>query len=296
MGPYLGGGLALIGGAYVIEWVGEVGRITIPVFGDIAAWQFTFMAVAAPGALIAAWCLTLREPLRRNLNQAVTQAAPAWSEVGRFVRSEARIYFAVLVGVPFLIVILYGLQGWVPTILVRVYGWELADAGRIYGIVALVAGSVGVFTGPLVGRLLQKRGHQDYPLRLAAFSAVAIVVSMASLPWAESGGAALIRIGAASFFVTLPLALMTYIIQMVSPANMRGVLSGCYVVGTNVLGLGLGPTLVATSTDFLFADPAKVHLSLTLVSVCVAPIALLLFLSGMSAFARWQKAQLADAA
>ena len=80
---------------------------------------------------------------------------------------------------------------------------------------------------------------------------------------------------------------MTYIVQMVSPANMRGVITGCYVVSTNVIGLGLGPTLVAGSTDFIFADPNKVHLSLTLVSCVVAPIAFFLLRSGMQAYAVW---------
>ena len=58
----------------------------------------------------------------------------------------------MLLGVPFLVVVLYGLHGWVPTILVRVYDWDLASAGRIYGTLALVAGSAGVLTGPVVSR------------------------------------------------------------------------------------------------------------------------------------------------
>ncbi len=72
---------------------------------------------------------------------------------------------------------------------------------------------------------------------------------------------------------------------------MRGVLAGMYVVGTNVIGLGLGPTLVAATTDYVLRDPDRVHVSLTIVSVCVAPVAMLLLLSGMRALARWQDEQ-----
>lgn len=286
MGPYLGGGLALIGGAQVIDWVGEAGRIDLPLVGQVSAWQFTFIAVAAPGLAIAALLASLPNPPRRHV-AGVAPVAPAWSVVLAFMRSQWRIYCAVLLGVPFLVVILYGLQGWVPTILVRVYGWSLADAGRVYGAIALVAGSLGVLSGPIAGRWLERRGYADYPLRLGAYAAVAILLSLGFLPWQTSGTGALVCIAAASYFVTVPLALMTYVTQLVTPNTMRGVLAGLYVVTTNVIGLGLGPTLVAVSTDYLLGDPARVHMSLTLVSFVVAPVALLLMVSGMAAFRVW---------
>lgn len=288
MGPYLGGGLALIGGAHVIDWVGEAGVIELPLVGRVAAWQFTFMAVALPGLAIAALIATLPNPPRRHIGRA-PPLAPGWRDVLGFMRSQWRIYCAVLLGVPFLVVVLYGLQGWVPTILVRVYGWNLADAGRIYGVIALVAGSLGVLSGPILGRWLERRGHTDYPLRIGAYAAAAIALCIAPLPWQSSGAGALVCIGAASYFVTLPLALMTYVTQLVTPNTMRGVLAGLYVVSTNVIGLGLGPTLVAVTTDYLIGDPTRVHVSLTLVSLVVAPVALLLMVSGMGAFREWHR-------
>ncbi|MEQ9001983.1 MAG: MFS transporter, partial [Pseudomonadales bacterium] len=288
MGPYLGAGLALIGGAHVIDWVGETGRVNVPLLGSMAAWQITFMAVALPGVVIAALLATLPSPPRRQLAGAPLET-PSWNAVIAFVRSQWRIYVAVLLGVPFLVVILYGLQAWVPTILVRVYGWSLGDAGRIYGTIALVAGSLGVLSGPVAGGWLERRGHADFPLRLGAYAAVAVMLAMGSLPWQTSGAGALVCVALASYFVTLPLALMAYVTQMVTPNTMRGVLAGLYVVCTNVIGLGLGPTLVAVTTDYVVGDPARVHVSLTLVTMVVAPVALVLMVSGMAAFRVWHE-------
>jgi MFS family permease len=293
MGPYLGGGLALIGGAAVIDWSASFGEIVLPVIGLVSPWQFTFIVVALPGLLITALLFTLPRTSRKSIeqNESPTAAvtAPPWREVWAYMLKHHRIYLAVLLGVPFLVVILYGLQGWVPTILVRVYGWDLGSAGRIYGTLALIAGSAGVLSGPIVGGWLKRRGRHDYPLRLAAYAACAIALAMLCLPLQSSGFGALVCIGLASFFVTLPLALMTFVTQTVTPANMRGVLAGIYVVGTNVIGLGFGPTLVASATDFIFADPLQVHYSLALVSVVVAPVAMLLLMSGMHALGEWQK-------
>ncbi|HEY5680187.1 MAG TPA: MFS transporter [Pseudomonadales bacterium] len=288
MGPYLGAGLALIGGAAVIDWAASIGELSLPVLGSIRAWQFTFMMVALPGVLIAALLAMLPNPQRQR-EAGDAEPAPGWSEVMRFMKRHARIYLAVLLGVPFLVVVLYGLQGWVPTILVRVYGWDLASAGRIYGTLALVAGSAGVLSGPVVGGWLKRRGYADYPLRLATGAAAAVALSMVTLPFQTSGAGALVCIGLASFFVTLPLALMTFVTQTVTPRNMRGVLAGFFVVGTNVIGLGLGPTLVAATTDYVLGDPGKVHVSLMIISVCVAPVAMLLLWSGMRALGEWER-------
>jgi hypothetical protein len=58
--------------------------------------------------------------------------------------------------VPFVVVMLHGLQGWVPRILVRVYEWDLAHAGRVYGVIALLAGSGGVLSGPFIAASLNR--------------------------------------------------------------------------------------------------------------------------------------------
>ena len=119
---------------------------------------------------------------------------------------------------------------------------------------------------------------------LDALVPVAATLCLGLLPWAASSNAALALIGGASFSVTLPLALASTVMQAVTPNEMRGVVNGLYVVTTNVLGLALGPTLVAATTDFVFADTQAVARSLALVSAVVGPLALLLIWSGFDAY------------
>ena len=103
-----------------------------------------------------------------------------------------------------------------------------------------------------------------------------------------SGEWALVSIGFASFSVTLPLALITTVMQEVTPNAMRGVINGAYVVTTNVLGLALGPTLVAASTDYIFEDTQAVAKSLALVAVFVGPTAMFLLNLGRAPYRQWQ--------
>jgi MFS family permease len=283
MGPYLGAGLAMIAGAEVLDWSREVQEVSLPIVGVVAPWQATFIAVGLPGVLIAGLLATIREPKRKGRHGALTDV-PGWRAVLRYMWQRKKVYAALHLGVPFIVVMLYGLQGWTPTILLRVYGWDLADAGRIYGTLALVTGSAGVLSGPVLSRYLLGRGVLDAPLRVAVLGAGMATLSLATLPFQSSGEMALVSIGCASFFVTLPLALITTVMQEVTPNNMRGVVNGMYVVTTNVVGLALGPTLVAASTDYVFQDTMAVAKSLALVAVFVGPIAVYLLNQGRRSY------------
>ncbi len=284
MGPYLGAGRAMIAGAEVLDWTRQMDTVDTPFVGELAPWQFTFVVVGVPGILIAGMIALLREPVRKG-RTADLGAVPNWRTVWGFVWRQRRIYAALHLGVPFIVVILYGLQAWVPTILVRVFEWDLADAGRRYGVIALLTGSAGVLTGPFIASWLRRRGHVDAPLRVGVIGAIAAPCCLVGLPWLDSGNLALVAIAGASFSVTLPLALITTTMQEVTPNDMRGVVAGMYVVTTNVMGLALGPTLVAASTDFLFQDPQAVAKSLALVSVCMGPVAALLLWLGAKPYA-----------
>lgn len=283
MGPYLGAGIAMIAGAEVLDWTGEVDQIVMPIVGALTPWQFTFIAVGLPGVLIAALLMTIREPARRG-RAADASKAPPWRDVFGYLWAHKRIYLALHIGVPFTVVMLYGLQAWIPTVLVRVYEWDLAQAGRVYGVIALVAGSAGVLTGPTVARLLEARGLEGAPMIIGAVGGAGAAISLMLLPWQADPYLGLTCVALASFFVTMPLALITTAMQFVTPNDMRGVVAGMYVVTNNVIGLALGPTLVAVSTDYLFADPKAVAYSLGLVSMVVGPIAVVLLLMGRKAY------------
>lgn len=281
LGPYLGAGIAMIFGAQVLEWTAQLDDLTFPVIGYLAPWQLTFIAVGLPGIIVAALFLTIREPIRTG---RVSEAKNilSWSEIAAYIWTRRQIYFAIILGNSCLIILIYGLQSWTPTTLHRVYEWDLIQAGRVYGTIALVAGSAGVLSGPFAIRFLEKMGYTAAPFQLAIAGAFVATAFLALLPLQGNVSLALVCIAVASFFVTFPLAGTTSLIVLVSPNEMRGVVTGLYVVVTSILGLILGPTLVAGSTDLIFQDPAAVAKSLALVALVVGPIGIVLIWNGIS--------------
>jgi hypothetical protein len=99
----------------------------------------------------------------------------------------------------------------------------------------------------------------------------------------DSLTAALILIAGASYLVTFPLALFATGLQNASPNEMRGLMAGCYVLSTNLIGLALGPASVAMANDYIFKDAQAVGASLSLIGAVFLPLALVLMWSGFRA-------------
>ena len=283
IGPYLGGGIALIAGGQIMGSLSEAGAVILPVIGSIQPWQFTFMAVGIPGMLFASFLLTIPEPRRQGAMVGSNQSIPA-KEVLAFIWERKRLYFAFLIGVPFIIVVLYGLQAWVPTFLLRTHGMSLADTGSQYGVITLISGSGGVLTGPYLGAYLRRKGYLDCHLRVAVIASVMTMVFTALIPIARTPEMALLYIGLAGFSVTLPLALVAAGLQDVTPARMRGLIAGLYVLTTNIFGMGLGPTAIALCTDYVFSDPNMVGYSLSLVAGLASFMAIICLMVGLKPF------------
>ncbi|HJR82771.1 MAG TPA: MFS transporter [Sphingomicrobium sp.] len=79
-GLYIGGGLALPLGGFVLAWWAR----DFP-GSSIAPWQAAFLAVGLPGLLLAIWIWTLKEPLRGAIDGHPSEIVRpnAWREFGR---------------------------------------------------------------------------------------------------------------------------------------------------------------------------------------------------------------------
>ncbi|WP_226018179.1 MFS transporter [Novosphingobium sp. FKTRR1] len=74
-GIYLGGGVALsLGTALAGAWNHAFAPGTAPL--GLAGWQAAFLAVGAPGLLLALWVRTLREPVRGRFEASPSAAIP----------------------------------------------------------------------------------------------------------------------------------------------------------------------------------------------------------------------------
>jgi MFS family permease len=270
LGPFVGGGLALIFGGLIVKGVADA-EFGGPLAG-LAPWALTFVFVGLPGLLLAALMFTVREPPRVV---ATTQDRRySLRDVLRFLWDERAFYGRFFGGMALVVVTLYALPAWTPAFLMRAHGGTPATVGVQYGTATLLAGSLGVLLGPWVARRLTKRYPIDAPLRTAMIAAAGAAPFCLYLPFAPTYWAALLASTTASFFVNFSLPMAASALQSSTPNRMRGLVTSAYAFVLTSTGLGLAPTVVALVTDRVLHDPTRVGTSLGWVCGIAALLAL----------------------
>lgn len=254
IGPFAGGGLALMLGGWFVSAFPEA--VDVPWLGPLPAWRLALLAAGAPGLLVAAGFLLLAEPPRRDApvrgeGRAADETLPG---PAAHLRANARTYCGLYLGLAFCAMALYAAQAWVPSFLIRTYAMPPASVGRSYGPVFIVFGTLGAASAGVLGDALRSRlGSRARPLVMTG-GALAAVPFYAAAPLMDSAAGALALLGPAAFFATLVIAAGPAALQEVAPARMRGTVHALSVLIVNVLGLGLGPFAVAFVTDHAIGD------------------------------------------
>lgn len=275
MGVYFGAGLALIIGGFVVRLVSEAGSVTLPLIGEVYPWQMTFFVVGLMGLPVLLLLLTIREPLRRGVAAAGSAEAVNASSLPvlmTFLRRHKRTLIFHFAAFSCIGIGIAGFLVWTPTLFIRTWGWEASQIGFVYGFILFIGGTSGVYAGGWVADWLQNRGHDDAILRSALFSALGVVPFAVLTPLMPNGILAAICLAGTAFLMAFPQGLPAAALQVITPNALRAQLTAIYFLVGNLIANGLGPTLYALVTDFVFADPAKLRYSMAVVSAVVLPM------------------------
>ncbi|MGU7784670.1 spinster family MFS transporter [Burkholderia sp. PU8-34] len=283
LGSFIGGGVAFLVGGYVIALLKHASVFTLPLVGQVHAWQVTFLIVGLPGVLIALlFAATIRDPQRKGLAHDRTGGIRRVSiaDALRFVAKHRNTFACHYLGFSFYAMTLYCLLSWTPAFYIRHFGMTAVEAGYTLGTVLLVANTAGVFCGGWLNDWLLRRGHADAPLRAGTIGAACLVIPAALFTQVEHLPTSLALLVAAMFFASFPLPTSAAAMQALAPNQMRAQVSALFLLVSNLIGLGLGTTTVALFTDRVFGAPAAVGHSMAIVNLAAAVLATLLLGAG----------------
>ena len=288
-GTSIGAGLALIIGGYAINVLNAAGPQTWPIIGTLEPWRLAFIYVGLPGLLVAILVLMIPEPVRQLRSAAGTiearQSIPVREIVAHY-RQHASVISLHHLGMSFSAMAAYGIMSWAPVMLIRTQGWTPGDAGLVTGVSILVAGTAGVIGGGWLGDLWTRRGQKTGRLNIAGLSMIMSAVGAAFYPLANSVG------GIVPFFMLTILGAFMVIgcgaavLLDIMPNRLRGQATAIYFFVISLAGIGLGPTIVATFTDFVFGDPAAVRYSLVIVPTIGFSLGAMFFLLARKPYVR----------
>jgi MFS family permease len=288
-GGAIGAGLALVIGGAVIAWTADLPYVTLPLLGKLKQWQLAFILVSLPGVLAVALVTTLREPRRRNSlgPQSSGQDAPrviSPREAWRYVTERWRIYLPLYAGFAVLSLMKNAILVWTPTMFIRTYGWPASSIGYAYGMFLLIFGPLGSVGGGWIADRWRARGCADASLRLVIIASVLCSPVAVAMPLLPTAAGSLVLLATLTLLLFVIGAVTPAAFQLVTPNPLRAQVSSVALFVNNLLGIGLGPTLVALITDYGFGEDSALRYSLAVVALVFAPLGAITFWLGLRSY------------
>jgi MFS family permease len=283
-GVFVGAGLAYLIGGLVLEAVGNTAPWQLPVFGEISPWQRVFILVGAPGLLLSFLALTIREP--RRIRSAQPTHAATIPEVVAWFDRYSRAFWTFGVGVAVYATVNFGTAFWFPAFIQRTHEWSYGKVGLIMGGATLIFGVVGVIAGGRLADWLKQRGRRDGNLLVLIISSIVSIVAGLPLYLTNSEPVLIAALVVTNVAAAAPFGAAAAAMQEMSPSIMRGQAAAVLGLLLNFVGGSLGPTAVGLLNDRIFRDPAKVALSLLVMTLVGRTIAALSVAAGLAAHRR----------
>lgn len=277
LGTAIGSGLALFVGAQVIHEVSKYGsHIELPLVGEVFSWQLVFIILGLPGILVALWAWTLREPGRMGALRMMRAADGTLKESPVTVKDFLNYVRAI--GVPFSCAVIcyaliamggYGNSAWLPSFFQRTHGLSVVEVGRWMGALSVSFGVVGIVFSGFISDWLVQRGNVRGRVMLLALSGIGAAPFMLGMATVPDPHLALWLLGPAYVATALTSAVWAAVITEIVPNQMRGLAVALAILVANLAGMGLGATIVAVVTDYVFdggSDPLALGRSLAVVT------------------------------
>lgn len=285
IGVPLGSGIALVLGALVIKAILAAPEITLPFIGQTDAWRLTFAFVAFPGILVCLLMLTVREPFRRGrMSVQHTSGSGSQTFISHVMTHKVSLG-CLFAGMSLISMVMYGALAWTPAFLSRTYPISITDAGIWFGAIMAVCGAGGLVLGGSVADWMFARGYEDGHIRTIRLSILLGGPFLILAPLMPDSVLALALLAPGFLFVTMH-GVGTVALQVITPNEYRARITALYFFVANLVGLGLGPTLIALVTDLGFGYDGALRYSLFIVSGIALPVAGLVLTFGMSAYRR----------
>ena len=236
IGVYVGAMIALLAGGQIVE---------------LFDWRTAFFIVGLPGIPLALLVrFTIRElPRGYSELRQVSAAPPSTREVIRFLAGQ-KSFALITLGGAVQSLSGYGVLAWGPTFLRRVHVMGSAEIGTWLGLIIGIGGAIGAYAG---GRIADRLGRSDRRGYAYLCGAVCLLGVPAGVAFLLAGSREMSLLFFVPFYVlgAMYVGPMLSMCQSLVPLQMRATASAVLLFVLNLIGLGLGPTLVGLFNDVM---------------------------------------------
>jgi MFS family permease len=145
-------------------------------------------------------------------------------------------------------------------------------------------GGAGVLAGARLAEWLGALGYRDTYWRTPLLTLALSAIPASLVPLMPNESSCLAVLAVATFLSSFPVALIIAALQVITPNAMRGQVVALFFFLASILGNGLGPTLVAAVTDYIYGNEMMVGIAISTVTVVITPIVVLILLWGLKPY------------
>ena len=243
LGTPIGAFLGFVVGGYVAQEYG---------------WRATFWIAAVPGFILAILAtFTIREPQRGRhdeLGENAENVPPFTTVIKRMW--ERRALRHLLTGSIVASMVGFGVNAFLAAFLIRQFGYSLAQAGLISGIIAALPATISMSCAGWLADRIGKRDARSYGfipgISLLLAAPLYIIAVTRSEPVT-----AIVFLGLATLFMYTYLGPTMGVFQNMMHPRMRATGYAFYSMLVSLIGAGLGPLMVGTLSDFFAPDQTQ---------------------------------------
>jgi MFS transporter, Spinster family, sphingosine-1-phosphate transporter len=214
-------------------------------------WRAAFFAVGLPGVLLALLTLTAPDPPRGINDKPAETAEPAGSYLETlFALARNGRYTIAVAGYALYTFAVGGMSFWLPMYLNRERGMSLKDADWLIGLITVIAGIGGTFTGGYVADKLAPRLRQAY-LYVSGLSMLAAIPAAWLVFRAISPAGYITALLVAEFLVFFSTGPINVVIVSVVPVGIRATAMAVSILLIHLFGDAAAPWLLGALSDWM---------------------------------------------
>ncbi|MEH6744325.1 spinster family MFS transporter [Hyphomonas sp.] len=253
-----GGTIAGIKGADFGNWIGSIGLGGL--FGNldwstVEGWRIAFVAVGAPGVLIAIILMfTIKEPPRGYSDPPSARGngkAPFFDAFREFATKPT--FWWLSLGAALVAFVGYGLISFQAPFLQRVHGIDVRDAAVLYGAPLAAVAAFGTFLGGFISEKLEGR----FSTISAWLPGVGLLIAIPAYVGAFFAPTIEIAFGLWIIAGTMHYAYLSsqYMVgtAIVSPQSRATTIAVLLLI-VSLIGNGIGPLFVGAMSDFFMSE------------------------------------------
>jgi len=273
LGVFLGGMMIAATADWDVSYVAG-----LRIFG----WQWILIGLGVLSFPAALAFLFIKEPGRRA-GPVETIAPPEGVGLGRKVltfmgfdalkgiRAKGMVYYPLFLALALSATESQGFAFWRVPFLVRTYGMDEGQIGRVLAPMLLVAQIVGLVMGGLMASRLAKK-YKDANVRTAAICFTVVTICTISAPLMPTGELAMAAMAVATMFGLAGAPAQNAAVQRVAPQSMRGQVTAFYLFMFTFFG-AMGSFVIGSVAQRIIRDEALLWQAIFLTAIVLLPLA-----------------------